>query len=224
MLLTQKAAVDDLSAAIAKYDEFDLRYGKWTPQYSEHRREHTAHQAAWSEVTTALEAAWDRWRPDSVYGERALNDDRENSSSSRAQLLVGVLRTLREDYSNDRLTRVRQRIRVETLSEALDIAEHLLEEESLKDPAAVMAGGVLEQHLRKLCESRGVIVAERPKLDIMNADLARAGVIHKTLQKQVTAWAGIRNEAAHADYGNYTEENVRLMIQGIRHFLETHPA
>jgi hypothetical protein len=40
----------------------------------------------------------------------------------------------------------------------------------------------------------------------------------------VTAWAGIRNDAAHADYGKYTAERVRLMIQGIRHFMSSYPA
>jgi uncharacterized protein YodC (DUF2158 family) len=43
-------------------------------------------------------------------------------------------------------------------------------------------------------------------------------------QKQVTAWAGIRNDAAHGNYKGYTDEQVKLMIAGIREFISRFPA
>ena len=82
----------------------------------------------------------------------------------------------------------------------LEAAGYLLGE-TYKDPAAVMAGGVLEQHLRELCRKHGVDTTsrlEKPKMiDTMNTDLAKASAYGKIEQKQVTAWAGIRNAAAH---------------------------
>ena len=78
-----------------------------------------------------------------------------------------------------------------------------------KDAAAVMAGGVLEEHLRKLCGKFGCVLPAKPKLDAMNADLAKVTAYSKNDQKQVTAWAGIRNDAAHGDYGKYGEGEVR---------------
>lgn len=88
----------------------------------------------------------------------------------------------------------------------------------------MLAGGVLEQHLRKLCDKHGVALSAKPKLETMNTGLAKAGVYGKNEQKQVTAWAGIRNDAAHAEYSRYTGEQVALMAQGIRHFMATYPA
>jgi hypothetical protein len=51
-----------------------------------------------------------------------------------------------------------------------------------------------------------------------------AGRVHKNDQKQVTAWAGLRNDAAHGNYGNYTDEQVKLMVAGIRDFISRNPA
>jgi hypothetical protein len=137
--------------------------------------------------------------------------------------LHGVLKALRADYAADRLQSFQELIHADLFSDFLEMAEYFLEE-GYKDPAAVMAGGVLEEHLRKLCGRHGVTLPAKPKLDTMNADLAKAGAYNKNEQKQVTAWAGIRNDAAHGNYGNYSENQVELMVAGIRDFLSRHPA
>jgi hypothetical protein len=59
---------------------------------------------------------------------------------------------------------------------------------------------------------------------VTNADLKKQGVYGGNEQKQVTAWAAIRNSAAHARYGDHNAEQVRLILQGIHHFLSSYPA
>jgi hypothetical protein len=140
-----------------------------------------------------------------------------------ASRLEGVLKALRADYESGCLQTFQELVHADLFSDFLEMAEYFLEE-GYKDPAAVMAGGVLEEHLRKLCQKHGITLAARPKLDTMNADLAKAGAYGKNEQKQVTAWAGIRNEAAHANYGNYSAEQVKLMVAGIRDFITRNPA
>lgn len=137
--------------------------------------------------------------------------------------LHGTLRALRTDYAADRLQSFQELIHADLFSDFLEMAEHFLESR-YKDPAAVMAGGVLEEHLRKLCGKHGVALAAKPKLDTMNAELARVGAYGKNEQKQVTAWAGLRNDAAHGNYGNYGEAEVKLMVQGVRSFIGRNPA
>ena len=65
-----------------------------------------------------------------------------------------------------------------------------------KDPSCILARVSLELALRDLCDRGGIVHA---KLDKMNADLAKAGAYNKSMQKQVTAWAGRGNDAAHGD-------------------------
>jgi hypothetical protein len=102
-----------------------------------------------------------------------------------------------------------------------------------KDAAAVMCGGELEKHLRKLCVGNGVDVFLPPKSagepqpkrpEQLNAELASISVYGKLDQKHVTSWLDLRNKAAHGDYHEYNEEQVLLMIQGVREFMTRYPA
>jgi hypothetical protein len=168
--------------------------------------------------------------PKSVYIKR-MNDvlDHEIGGNQlevlkvKGNQLLGQLEALTEAYSANQLQSVREMIHADMFSDFLEMAEYLLEE-GYHHPAAVIAGSVLEEHLRKLCARFGVALPAKPKLDAMNADLARANAYDKNNAKQVTAWAGIRNDAAHGHYANYTPEQVKLMVAGIRDFMIRNPA
>jgi hypothetical protein len=140
--------------------------------------------------------------------------------------LSGILATLLEDIAAGRLATVTELLHADLFGDFLDMAQHLLEE-GYKDAAAVMAGGVLEEHLRKLCAKFGVPATTNTKpkkADAMNADLAGALAYPKSDQKNVTAWLGLRNDAAHGNYAAYKLEQVVLLIQSIRDFITRVPA
>jgi hypothetical protein len=148
------------------------------------------------------------------------------------QGLEGILRALRSDLAAGRTLTFAELIHSELFSDFLEMAEYLLNDEKLKDPAAVLAGGVLEEHLRKLCGKEGLDTdavdstgsRHAKKLDTLNADLSRKGTYGKNEQKQITAWAGIRNDAAHGHFDKYGADQVILMLQGIRAFMGRNPA
>ena len=84
----------------------------------------------------------------------------------------------------------------------------------------------VEEHLRQLCVANGLSVESiksgKPipkKADLINAELATAGVYGKLDQKSVTSWLDLRNKAAHGKYNEYTKEQVDLMIQGVSNFM-----
>ena len=60
--------------------------------------------------------------------------------------------------------------------------------------------------------------------NVMNADLAKAKVYNKLQQKQITAWQGIRNSAAHGKYDEYKAGDVERLIEGVRDILLRFPA
>ena len=96
-----------------------------------------------------------------------------------------------------------------------------------KDAAAVICGSTLESHLRELCKKYGIAteVGGRPKkADRMNAELAKATAYSALDQKIVTAWLGLRNEAAHGEYSVYDEKQVDDLISGAEHFIARTPA
>ena len=107
------------------------------------------------------------------------------------------------------------------------MADRLLTERH-KDASAVIAGAVLEEHLRKLAQRNDVPAeddAGRPtKADRLNADLRKADSYPALDEKSVAAWLDLRNKAAHAQYDDYRAEQVSLFIQGLRDFITRHPA
>lgn len=139
---------------------------------------------------------------------------------------IGILRAVREDMANGNLARLPEIVRADVFSDFLEMAEHLLSA-GYKDPAAVLTGGVLEEHLRLLCKKNGIAItsgAKPKKADTMNADLMNAGVYDANRLKIITAWLALRNSAAHADYGKYSGSDVERFAEGLREFIASHPA
>jgi hypothetical protein len=136
--------------------------------------------------------------------------------------LIGILKSLRTAYSNDYLQSVTELVHADVFSDFIEMADHLLAE-GYKDPAAVMIGGVLEEHLRKVCDKNSVSTIDgngKPKkASVMNDDLVKAGVYDKLEQKNVTAWLDLRNKAAHGEYSKYDKRHVEDLSRSVKNFL-----
>ena len=71
-------------------------------------------------------------------------------------------------------------------------------------PAAVIAGAVLEDGLSKLCQRRGISLPAKPPINPMNDALAKDGAYNSLVQKRVTALADLRNKAAHGKFSEFS--------------------
>lgn len=139
---------------------------------------------------------------------------------------LGILSALRADYASGYLNRIEALIHADVFSDFLDMASHLLAEK-YKDPAAVIIGGVLEEHLRKLCSKNQIPIdqsGKARKADTLNAELARNGTLTLLDQKNITAWLDLRNKAAHGRYAEYSIQQVELLLQSVRDFITRIPA
>lgn len=168
--------------------------------------------------------------PESIYTKSLPILDRsvsEHGLSDVSDYYAGLLKALKADYVGGFLESVVSLIQADVFNDFLEMALHLFEQ-GYKDPAAVITGSVLEEHLRKLCDKNVIPVLQpdsRPKkADTLNAELAGVGVYSKLDQKNVTAWLDLRNKAAHGKYTEYTKEQVALLIQSVRDFITRNPA
>lgn len=132
--------------------------------------------------------------------------------------VLGILKSAKDDYEYSMMLELKTVIEAEIFDDFLEQAEHLLDNGYFQ-PAAVIAGCVLEDALRKLCVRSEIEMADRPKLDKMNADLSKSGAYNKLTQKQITAWADLRNKAAHGHWNDFSQDDVRMFIQGLRSFM-----
>jgi hypothetical protein len=134
--------------------------------------------------------------------------------------LVGVLKSLRQAYEHGYLETVEELVHADLFADFLGMAEYLLDG-GYKDPAAVLIGGVLEEHLRNLCIKHTISVTiadgSARKASQLNDDLAKVAY-DKLVQKGVTYWLDVRNKAAHGKYSEYDENVVRQMLLGVRDF------
>ena len=165
----------------------------------------------------------------SVFGEehpyfKKLNAMKGNGSVN-VEAGIGLLESARLEIEQGWLTSLRGLVAADVFSDFLEMAEHFLQQD-YKDPAAVMIGSVLEEHLRQLCTANKIPLEinqngnlKGKKADTLNSDLTKADVYGKLDQKAVTFWLDLRNKAAHGHYAQYTKEQVVLMLQGVRDFI-----
>lgn len=138
-----------------------------------------------------------------------------DSWESSFREMQAILAAAKEDYEGGYLFNLRGLVKAEVLTDATEQADALLAA-GYKDPACVVAGIALEVAIKEIASRNGVALG---KLDKMNADLSKAGVYNVAKQKQITAWADLRNKAAHGDWAAYNEADVRDMLAGVERFL-----
>lgn len=169
--------------------------------------------------------------PGSIYANNVQGHERFLTSgvvgmSMAFEPVRGMLLALRNDYESGNLQSVIELVHADIFADFLEMADYLVQQ-GYKDPASVVVGSVLEEHLRKLCDKHGIATAKRDgspkKADTLNSELTAAGAYSKLDQKSVTAWLDLRNKAAHGHYADYTKEQVILMLQGVREFASRYP-
>lgn len=137
---------------------------------------------------------------------------------SSFKTLYAVFASAKEDYEGGYIFSLRGLVKAEVLSDALEQADELLIS-GYKDPACVLIGVSLEIAVKELASRHSLPVA---KLEKLNADLCKSGAYNIAKQKQITAWADLRNKAAHGDWSAYSAEDVRDMHSGVLRFLGDH--
>lgn len=139
--------------------------------------------------------------------------------------VVGILKAVESDLESGMLSNLRSLAQAEVFADFLEMAEHLLRE-GYKDAAAVILGAVLEDSLRKIAEANDVsTIGPNGKpltLDPLNAAVTKQGVYGPLVQKQITSWANLRNDAAHGHFEKYDESQVQHMLLFVQKFCADH--
>jgi len=139
--------------------------------------------------------------------------------------VIGALESIKYELENGLLNDIQKLLQADIFSDFLEMGEHLLKE-GYKDAAAVIIGSVLEDTLRKLCDNNGISTVN-PKgnpltIDPLNTELAKAEVYNKLVQKQITSWADLRNNAAHGHFEKYDSKQVEMMLLFVQSFCADH--
>jgi hypothetical protein len=163
-------------------------------------------------------------------GQQIVDDIRrmkiEKTSTQRS---IGILKGLKDDYSNGMLDELYKVLESNIASDYMGQAEQLLGENVAGQyshvPSAVLAGAVLEDALRRLCQRQTPPIdtlkpnGEKKTLDPLITDLQKVNAFNKAKAEQLKSWAKIRNYAAHGEFTEFNRTDVEAMVSGIQTFI-----
>lgn len=114
--------------------------------------------------------------------------------------------------------------RIDASTDLMEQVQALLDDDKVHEAAAVMlAGAALEEFLRALLAMHPqATVQGRPGISNYAAALQRSGVLGRQDGKELTSLAGIRNAAAHGQFGALSREQAALFADRISLFMQQH--
>lgn len=143
--------------------------------------------------------------------------------------LIGAIKAFKADYEAGILDSLADVIEADIISDYMGQAEQLLGEgipgQHDYVPAAVLAGAVLEDTLRRLCQRQSPPIdtlkpnGDKKTLDPLITDLQKANVFNKAKADQLKSWAKTRNYAAHGEFTEFNRTEVEAMIVGVKAFI-----
>jgi len=141
--------------------------------------------------------------------------------------LAGIAGALKEDFQAGYILTIEELVHGAVFDDFLDMAAELYNK-GYKDAAAVVAGSVLEEHIRKLSSRAQISTTGKngkpEKFDTLTIELVKAQQFSEPQRKILAGWYGQRTEAAHGNYENVVESEVGRMIEGTRDFIVRFPA
>jgi hypothetical protein len=117
---------------------------------------------------------------------------------------------------------IERKAQIGVVSDFLNQANTLLSSKEVHAAApTVIIGAALEEFLRNWIEEAGLSLGgKKPSLDSYATTLREADLITKQDVKDITSWSGLRNHAAHGEWGEVIDKNrISIMLEGVNLFM-----
>jgi hypothetical protein len=115
-----------------------------------------------------------------------------------------------------------RRAKIDVVSDILGQAALLLQNPKCHPAAAaVLIGASLEEYLRNWVEAEQLSIGNaKPGIEAYGNSLRKAELIDKQDGKDITAWGGTRNQAAHGEWDKVADPaRIQLMLEGVNLFM-----
>ena len=151
-------------------------------------------------------------------------DNSTNSEPKKAWAAKKVLKSL-SDYLNLNLevTKTEQyNLKVSVISDFMTQAVILANDKAFHPAAsAILMGAALEEFLKNLAEEKNIDLEDVGRtIDPISKKLYAHDIITKQDLKDITSWAGIRNDATHGNFEIVNDKKrILLAIEGINLFM-----
>jgi len=154
------------------------------------------------------------------------NEDSWNlmPSTSISQLVISHLDAFIRYAENGLLhgVSIKRQAEIDIVSDILNQAKSLLNTKGVHPASAcVLSGAVLEEFLRIWADEQNLNTGKsKPSIDTYSKVLYENNLIDKQDIKDITAWGGLRNDAAHGKWDAVSDKNkIELMLEGVNLFM-----
>jgi hypothetical protein len=139
--------------------------------------------------------------------------------------VLGEIEAALDDLENGFLINQEFLVAADVFDSVLAQAKHLLDAK-YKDPAAVLGRVVMEDSLKRLARANGFSTLDNngknKKASVINDELKTANLYNQPQWRQLQAWFDIGNDAAHGNFSNFSDDDVKRMLEGIEAFLASY--
>ena len=135
--------------------------------------------------------------------------------------ITGALDALRHSVANGFLVSLESRLRANVYDDFLVQSKDLLNA-GYHVAAMALVGGVLEDHLMKLCGARGLTWPGHGSISQYN-DWLKDNVYPQTVWRRIQAIGDVRNEADHGNGARLKREDVEDALKYVQRFLADYP-
>ena len=133
---------------------------------------------------------------------------------------LAILKAAQRRFESS-LFEIRQLVQADLFDSEIDLARELLKGQFFR-PAGVLAGVVLEKHLRQVCDDHEIkITKKNPSINDLNELLKGSSVIDVPAWRHISMLGDIRNLCAHNKDKEPTKEQVTDLIDGTAKVMKT---
>jgi len=154
--------------------------------------------------------------------DRLMNDDdlKHGVTSDVLVLMLGLLTGAKDEWDHGLLGKIEYIVAGATFDDFLDHAAEYYKG-NRKIEAAVLGSAVLEDTVKKIAQKNGIQTSGKT-LDPLVDELVKADVLTLVKGKRVRGYAGVRNQALHAEWDKFDISDVGQLIEGTRELIENY--
>lgn len=131
---------------------------------------------------------------------------------------LGILKSAKEEFDLGFTLKITHLLSIEFFDNILDQAKELLYK-GFTDPAAILGRVIIENTLKDLCKRNGIQFKEGEGASGLNEKLKDNGVMTLPQFKLCRTHIEIGNDAAHGDFGKYSQDDIKKMFEYIENSL-----
>ena len=137
----------------------------------------------------------------------------------RVNTQLGILMGARSRLDSH-LDRIEGVLQADIFDNELEAADHLLKNGFIRS-AGVIAGIVLEGHLRTVCKSHKITIPKKPTISPLNQELKNNEIISISQWRHIQHLNDIRNECSHKREKEPSQKDVIRLLKDVKEIIET---